>query len=60
MLGGNFLHQELTPPKFNFNTWNYYLNVTIFPFLEVAYTWISMAIPDSRTKIVISPPAYVC
>ena len=25
-------------PKFNFNTWNYYLNVTIFPFLEVAYT----------------------
>ena len=38
MLGGNFLHQELTPPKFNFNTWNYYLNVTIFPFLEVAYT----------------------
>ena len=29
MLGGNFLHQELTPPKFNFNTWNYYLNVTI-------------------------------
>ena len=38
MLGGNFLHQELTPPKFIFNTWNYYLNVTIFPFLEVAYT----------------------
>lgn len=28
----------LLPPKFNFNTWNYYLNVTIFPFLEVAYT----------------------
>ena len=49
MLGGNFLHQELTPPKFNFNTWNYYLNVTIFPFLEVAYTCTLFRIHEPRS-----------
>ena len=38
MLGGNFLNKALTPPKWNYGTYNYYLNVTIFPFLEVAYT----------------------
>ncbi len=38
MIGGGFLNEELTPPRFNYNTYNYYLNVTIFPFLEVAYT----------------------
>lgn len=38
MLGGNFLNKALTPPTWNFNTYNYFLNVTIFPFLEVAYT----------------------
>ncbi len=38
MLGGNFLNKSLTPPKWNFGTYNYYLNVTIFPWLEVAYT----------------------
>jgi hypothetical protein len=38
MLGGNFLNKELTPPKWYYHTYNYYLNVTFFPFLEVAYT----------------------
>lgn len=38
MLGGNFLNKALTPPKWYYGTYNYYLNVTIFPFLEVAYT----------------------
>lgn len=38
MIGGGFLHENLTPPRFNYNTFNYYLNITIFPFLEVAYT----------------------
>lgn len=38
MLGANFLHQNLTPPKWNYNTYNYYLNITIMPWLEVAYT----------------------
>lgn len=38
MIGGGLLNEKLTPPRFNYNTYNYYLNVTIFPFLEIAYT----------------------
>ena len=38
MLGFNFLNKNLTPPTWYYNTYNYYLNVTILPFLEVAYT----------------------
>jgi hypothetical protein len=38
MIGGGFLNENLTPPRFNYNTYNYYLNVTIFPCLEIAYT----------------------
>lgn len=38
MLGTNFLHKNLTPPSWYYNTYNYYLNVTIMPWLEVAYT----------------------
>lgn len=37
MMGGGFLHDKITPVFFNYNTYNYFLNVTIFPFLEVAY-----------------------
>lgn len=38
MLGANFLNQENTPPNWYYHTYNYYLNVTILPWLEVAYT----------------------
>lgn len=38
MLGGNFLHKKITPTGWYYNTYNYYLNVTIFPWMEVAYT----------------------
>ena len=38
LIGGNFLHKELTPPTWYYNTYNYYLNVTILPWMEVAYT----------------------
>lgn len=38
MLGGGYLHHTVTPPRWNYNTWNYYLNVTIFPWLELGYT----------------------
>ena len=37
MIGGGYLHHTVTPPRWNYNTWHYYLNVTIFPWLEVAY-----------------------
>lgn len=38
MIGGNFLNDAITPPPWNYGTYNYFLNVTIFPFFEVAYT----------------------
>ena len=38
MLGGNFLNKSITTPAWYYGTYNYYLNVTIFPWLEVAYT----------------------
>ena len=38
MIGGNFLNKEITPPTWFYQTFNYFLNVTIFPWLEVAYT----------------------
>ena len=38
MLGANFLNKEITPPTWYYHTYNYYLNVTFFPRLEVAYT----------------------
>lgn len=47
MLGGGYLNSHATPARWNYNTWNYYINITFFPWLEVAYTctifdeWIS-------------------
>ena len=38
MLGANFMNKEITPPTWYYHTYNYYLNVTFFPWLEVAYT----------------------
>lgn len=38
MIGGNYLNEEITPHPWSYETYNYFLNFTIFPFLEVAYT----------------------
>ena len=37
MVGGGFLEKHATPARWTYDTFNYYLNVTIFPWLEVAY-----------------------
>ena len=37
MIGGNFMNKELTPPTWYYHTYNYFLNITFFPWLEVAY-----------------------
>ncbi|WP_455673042.1 YjbH domain-containing protein [Phocaeicola sp.] len=37
MLGGNFLPQELVPDRFHYNTGNYFVSVSFFSFLELAY-----------------------
>lgn len=38
MAGGGYLDKHVTPERWNYNTWNYYINITFFPWLEVAYT----------------------
>lgn len=38
MIGAYFLNEEITPPHWYYHTLNYFVNVTIFPWLEVAYT----------------------
>lgn len=37
-IGGNFLHEQLTPDHWDYNTFNYFLNITFFPFVELAIT----------------------
>ena len=38
MAGGSFLHKRATPSRWTYNTWNYYVNITFFPWLEAGYT----------------------
>lgn len=38
MIGGNYLNKQITPYPWTYGTYNYFLNVTLFPFLEIAYT----------------------
>ncbi|MDR1381441.1 MAG: YjbH domain-containing protein [Tannerella sp.] len=37
MAGGNFLPEQLMPETWHYNSGNYFLNITFFPFVEVAY-----------------------
>lgn len=37
MFGASFLEKHTTPTRWFYNTYNYYVNVTFFPWLEVAY-----------------------
>ena len=39
LIGGNFLNKEITPPTWYYHTYTYFLNVSIFPWVEVAYTF---------------------
>lgn len=38
MAGGGYLSKHATPDVWDYNTWNYYINITFFPCLEIAYT----------------------
>jgi len=42
MFGGNILNKNVMPPRWNnfdyTHTYNYYINITFFPWLEIAYT----------------------
>ena len=37
MAGVNYLPEEMLPATWGYNTGNYFLNITFFPFVEVAY-----------------------
>ena len=38
MAGGGYLNSHATPSRWSYDTWNYYINITFFPWLEVGYT----------------------
>ena len=38
MAGGSYLNKHATPSRWDYNTGNYYINITFFPWLELAYT----------------------
>lgn len=37
MAGGNWLNHHATVPRWWYDTWNYYINITFFPWLEAGY-----------------------
>ena len=38
MCGFSYLQVAATPKHWNYDTWNYYINITLFPWLEMGYT----------------------
>ncbi len=46
MVGGNYLPDEMTPARFDYNTGNYFVNVTFLPFLELTYRCTLMKVYD--------------
>ena len=38
LFGGSYLEKHASPGRWNYDTYNYYINITFFPWLEVAYT----------------------
>ncbi len=38
MAGGGYLNKHATPDRWYYDTWNYYINITFFPWLEIGYT----------------------
>lgn len=38
LIGGNYLNKHNMPNSWTYNTYNYYVNITFLPFIEIAYT----------------------
>ena len=38
LFGGGRLNKQAMPSRWSYDTWNYYVNVTFLPFMEVGYT----------------------
>ncbi len=45
MLGASYLPEAITPARFNYNTGNYYFNITFLPFLEINYRCTFLRVP---------------
>lgn len=66
MLGGNYLPKQMMPARFDYNTGNYFVSISFFSFLELAYreTLIKGTIyhPSLNTinRIVPTPSGCVC
>ena len=38
LAGCGYLNKHATPDRWTYDTWNYYINITFFPWLEIGYT----------------------
>ena len=38
MFGGGYINDDALPSGWEYSTWNYYVNITFFPWLEMGYT----------------------
>ena len=55
LLGGGFLEKHTTPARWFYDTYNYYINITFFPWMEFAYTCtLHKAVPQ-ESRWVPSP-----
>ena len=53
MIGANFLNKHLTPPTWSYHTFNWFLNITIFPWMEVGFTQTAFKLqthPDTEPR----------
>lgn len=47
LFGGGFLEKHVTPGRWFYDTYNYYINITIFPWMEFGYTCtLHKAVPE--------------
>ena len=47
MLGGNYLPKEMLPTHWDYNSGNYFVNATFFPWLELAYRCTLMKVEET-------------
>ena len=49
MFGGGYLDTHTSTARWFYDTWNYYVNITIFPWMEVSYNMtLHKAVPNDR------------
>ena len=50
LAGANYLPKEMLPATWDYNTGNYFVNITFFPFVEVAYrlTLLKSELPENN------------